>query len=464
MKPKDYSKTYADGFDGFREALIDSIHKDDIDVMHLLAPIAEQLYRKQFPQMAGQTEIEARQSGQPQLPKQKFTLKALLEKIQPILEQILPSTKKQETVIESSPIESSDNETIVIAETQLQKNMTFDESIETAKKVASNISDQVLLKIEELERDEKIYSGRSTEEYYIECNKKTIAECDEEIERTKQELEQAKANGADEWQIKSFESTIQWRMDWKQEQEQEIVELKEKIARGEVRQETTTYRPHTDEINVVQEYTSEDAISVIHEAGHAVTRPYLKADNENDTMLNELPSITAELLADKQLAQMGLGGEHRAVERILDMQKSDSRTIVLLNQLFMEIQQTGTVTHTTVDKVLYESFQYPDGYDYDKRKKPEEYTADDVSHFRTMLKGIRYFTGTAGALALRETVKTKEDLDKVFATLNDPNLTDAQRLQQIGVTQENAISSLNDFVQKNREQTVEKMDVPWQEI
>ena len=128
--------------------------------------------------------------------------------------------------------------------------------------------------------------------------------------------------------------------------------------------------------------------------------------------------------------------------------------------MFDEYEQTGTISHTMVDKALYESFELHD----DAHKKPEEYTPEDVNHFRNMIIGTRYFIGTAGALALRESVKSKDDLDNAFTVLNDTELTDAQRLSQIGVTQQNIVSSLNAFVQQNRTQTVEKMEAPWQKL
>jgi len=322
----------------------------------------------------------------------------------------------------------------------------------------------VLLKLKELERDEQIHFGRSEESVMVEIFTKTVNSYAQEIVATKHTISIYKEMGAEEWRYQALEDRVQFLSECMKADEAEINRLNERIESGETKPEDTCYRRYIDSINIKQEYTAEDAISLIHETGHAVTAEYLANQGvENGALLSELPAILAEFIADKQLEQAGLGGEHRAAGRVVDMQTFDAKTIVLLNQVFSEFEQTGAVSFETVDKALYKGFVVA-ADSKGKHKEKDEYSPDDVNHFRTMLRGIKYFLGTASALALREVIKTKDDLDNFFLTFNDTDLTDSQRLEIYGVTQENITTSLNDFVQKNRSQTVDKMEKPWDDI
>jgi hypothetical protein len=61
-----------------------------------------------------------------------------------------------------------------------------------------------------------------------------------------------------------------------------------------------------------------------------------------------------------------------------------------------------------------------------------------------------HFFGSACAFSLAETTKTKEDLRNVFAVLGDEQLSELQKIQQLGLTPDMMISAITNFVKQNK--------------
>ena len=397
----DWKKYAGNGFEYFKQAFIDAYQKEDFEVISMFVPIAEALSKKGFPQMIGDQTPE----------QQKFTIKGLVEKLKPLFSAMFPTT------------------------------LSFDQAKELGQEVAEEVSPGLALILQEIDEEGRLHKNRTFEEQIIKFAQKDIDDGIKEIEQLQAELAELQTNGAEEWRIHSLNNRIQVINSAITHHKESIEKLENIIESGKGTKAPTCYYRSTDDINIVPEKTAHDAIAIVHEGGHATTRSYLQT---GCGLLPELPAITAELVGSRYLEKNGMSEVRDfTVRRVVDLQKS-AKSVLALNEVFSEYETTGDITYQTVNDAIIMSGWNREG------KPPEEYSHTDVNIFRDIIKESGYFIGTTAGLSLNEKIKGKSDMENVFHVMGDDTLNDKQKLDQMDVTQENMIGSMNNFVRDNK--------------
>jgi hypothetical protein len=322
-------------------------------------------------------------------PNKRFGLETLLESIRPVIDSVL------------SPIPQN------IKHQKDRTDISVDETVATTNFLAKKIAPSLQLKLHEMLRDDKLSTNKEMDTSFFD---QRIKELQEKLEKDPNVYEQ--------------------------ERLEELLETRKRISETLV---GSHYCPDDNEINLKQTYTQEDAIVLIHELAHA------EVSLGNSTLI-ESPAITAEFLADNYMKSQSLGGLDRTIERFVDMQKT-CVFITAADELFSKYESSGDITHA--DMETFRKQAYPDDFE---EKSPEHYYPADITFtLMPVLHASKYFIGTGSAFALAPQIKNSKDLQNVFDAFNRKDLSDAQKLEELGITHENMITSINTFVAKNKE-------------
>ena len=338
---------------------LDKIVDDNYEIVKMLANI-ENCYRwKDFPETKKTNEA-----------KPKFTLRGLIEKFRPLIEIVFP-----------------------------KRDVTVEKTHENVRDIVGEISDALKERYEVLKAEDKFTINETREDMEIRF-------CNLNIERTAAEIEQMKQEKGEDYSLlKSYESIKSCY-----ERRLRNAEKKKSLGLGK----PTTAHSLDGKVNLAAQYTVADACSIIHELVHSATNGY-----PSNGILNELPAITAELLADRFGEGKGLGRAHQVPHRL------------------------GYLGYYATEKNCGELLKI-----FDEYKKTGE--MKDESKMKDLLYSAQYEIGTCGGIALANRIKSKDELDNVFATINNKKLTDVERIKQMGLTEENMIVAVGDAYKKNR--------------
>jgi hypothetical protein len=90
------------------------------------------------------------------------------------------------------------------------------------------------------------------------------------------------------------------------------------------------------------------------------------------------------------------------------------------------------------------------------RQNPNDFERDDIIHCIMAAEEAEYFLGTAAAFALKEKIKTPQDLQNVFDVYKEKGLTELQKITKLGVTQDDIIAAIQNFVAANKAKPVDE--------
>jgi len=197
------------------------------------------------------------------------------------------------------------------------------------------------------------------------------------------------------------------------------------------------YCPENDEINLKlkgNKYCADNTTSLTHEAAHAVTTDY------EGNRLTELPAITAEMVVNKFIGKTmyGRDSDSKGIQRVCDM-KSQANHIVIMNYIFLKYKSTGTLEASDLEAagIIAEG------------TREEDIKHTDITKAMLYYKSCGYFMSSASALVIKDEIQSKEDMEGLFDLMNDKGLSDIERLNILGITQERMIGKINSFVHEN---------------
>jgi len=170
----------------------------------------------------------------------------------------------------------------------------------------------------------------------------------------------------------------------------------------------SSYDRERDVLNLGSEICIGDpAVALIHEATHAI----MKFDRSS--LLNDIPTITAEFLVQRQL---GESSNYRYSNMLMD---SD------IIEKMIKYYEEKTAS-----------------------KEPMEIGAVDL--YKNL---AQYFIGITSAFALSEKIKNKTDMENMFNVFNDTTLTDAQKLEKLGINEQSVTRAINNYIQQQKTQS-----------
>ena len=419
----------SDGFERFKQSFVDSYDKEDLDILNLFLPIAEKLASKDFPQLKDTKSLGKR-----------FNLQALVDMAKPMLDAIIPDRLKK-LYMNSDGKDKIPNE---ILKLKGREDVTFEQTIALSNHIAENIAPSLKYGVQELHQGSRITTnareGTQTEEESIRYYKNLLGTNVRSLTKAENELRELKATGGDPWHMASLEENIAECKKMIKSCEIQIEECLDEIEKKKDNFQETHYNANMDTMNLNQHFTPTDASDLLHEAGHKAARMYALNGNRR---LEELPSITAEFTGIRYMAKHGIENEHRIIGMVCAMQRNASK-IVGLNKMFAEYENTGDLSYKTVDNAIV------GGKMREESKPVGDYSKKDQESFDYMMKMYKYFVGITSSLVLQEKIKSKEDLQNVFDVMNNPAITDTQRIKKYGITRESLKHALDNFVTKHR--------------
>ena len=294
-----------------------------------------------------------------------------------------------------------------------EEKISIQQVVEMTHALAEQIAPSLALTFKKLISDSKFTVNKTMEfDADVDYYKKSLKEYENNIRECEKDFElYEKTNDIDnmkflEKQISEYKGRIE-------ERKKLIDKLQTTLRGSEVNHETGI-------LNLKQENSIEDVVVMMHELAHVQT-PNLSGDS----FIREISSILTEFICENFVGQEQMQGSKFSGRsaRVTAMQ-NDSSMINALIELFEEFERTDAVSNEDLENF---------SKSVDNAENPME---DFMSKFYFVIDKSVYFIGTASALVLVDEVKNKYELQNVFDLLNRTDLSNMQKMQQLGLTRE----------------------------
>jgi hypothetical protein len=300
--------------------------------------------------------------------------------------------------------------------------ISFEETLSICSDVTEKIAPNLKKKLGELLSEKKLFTNLTYADNPYE--KENLERLKDLIKGKREELLQA-GDSDKSCEIKKELMRLEGFLAMHEERDK----LMRRVRQG------SKYNRNYDMLNIRQDYTIQDSTTLIHELGHADTSAISKR-------LSEIPSITAEMVADDYLGKNGVGNGRVVPQRLFSIQENAKRLLSLVKML-ETYENIGVVSHKEVEEVRM-------GRVGAESLASEKYNYDNVYNIIDVFNGsANYFIGGCSALVLLDKIRSAEDMQHVFDLLNEKGLNDIEKLQQLGITKESIATAINTAIHNN---------------
>jgi hypothetical protein len=433
----EYTEDTNQNFETFQRCFADVYEHEDLEVLRLFAPIAKALQDKELPEM----------KKDPKVIKVKFSefVKNLGTTIQAVITNI-PNRIKHANNKKDIPKN--------IREQKGRKDISFEESISTCSFLVKKIAPSLKKRFDDFQATDRIIANDTMasgilseierDKEYIENRNADYREASARISKYIGDMK-GDPRLSSEFVIEQSEKEMRILLILKQQverTEKRVLSLRKSIEPASKILQRSQYISAKG-VNLRQHYNQFDALTLVHELAHAET------DSNVFELLCEVPSITAEIVADNYMEEHGMGSANAAAKRLVDC-KAQCGTVVALCALFEEYERLGTITTATTEKLLSVLYELSVNSNEISVKKPDNYSYKTIYDISYALHRSNYFVGTGAAFAIAGQMKRGDNMQHVFDILSKKNISNLEKLRLLGVNKTEIAKGMNAAVRKNR--------------